>query len=90
MFINGLIDKLLLAGAVKKQDRDVFFTANFSKHVYGYASYNADKMGTVGEWRKMLYEFDPSLSDLSIGEVAAVVTLLDYHLTSTAADWRKI
>ena len=75
--------KLVSAGAVKKQHKDLAFTVEFGAYVYGYASANRDKIGNLSGWREMLSGYSNSFKDLSNDEVAAVAVLLDYHLNET-------
>lgn len=83
--VTGLVAKLISAGAVKKQRRDVTFTVKFGAYLYGYASANPDKIGSVSGWREMLSGFNPSFACLSNDEVASIAILLDYHLNETQA-----
>ena len=78
--VPGLVAKMVRAGVVTKHKRDLAFTDIFGKHVYVYVSREPLKMQSISGWRDMLAAFNPGLSRLSAEEVAAVATLLFYHL----------
>lgn len=80
MAVTGLVAKLVSSGAVKKQDGDLTFTVDFGAYLYGYASANPAKIGSISGWRDMLSGYNDTFKDLSNDEVAAVAILLDYHL----------
>lgn len=81
--ISGLVEKMILAGVVEKQDGDLAFTTAFGDYLYDYARRNPEKIGTVRDWLDILYGFNITLVDLSAKEVAALIQLLAYYFDAT-------
>ena len=80
MTSNGLITKLVIAGAVERQLNDLRFTNRLCGHLAQYDPEESLRAGKIDGWRKMLRDFEPSLGSLSDAEISTTITLLDYFL----------
>ena len=80
MSSNGLIIKLVIAGAVERQLNELRFTSSLCCHLARYNPEESLSAGRIDGWRTMLRDFEPSLGSLSDEEISTTITLLDYFL----------
>ncbi|MEO9363672.1 MAG: hypothetical protein ABI348_07200 [Nitrososphaera sp.] len=85
MLVNGLIGKLLQAGAAERRDGELTFTNAFGGYLLCSISYNSARAGTLQGWREILADFESSMANLSADEIEATVMLLDYYLNHAVA-----
>jgi hypothetical protein len=76
---NGLIDKLILAGAVQVDRNEILFTLSFSRFFLKRLDRNIGKVQTIEYYRRMLADFHSKLGNLSDGEIGATVALANYY-----------
>ena len=85
MAAQGLITKLVRAGAIERRLDELRFTSDLCSHLAQYDPEECLRAGEIRSWRKMLEDFAPDLSSLSDEEVSVTITLLDYFLNEVEA-----
>lgn len=80
MSVAALMDKLLLAGAVTKDETALTFTSRFAGYLIWTIGTTQLLDTTMGDWRNILSMFNPSLESLTCDEIADAVLLFEYYL----------
>ena len=80
---DGLIEKLVAAGAVERGQEELKFTARFCSHLTGCNPSQYLKAGEAKGWRIMLRYFNPVLGSLSDAEISKTICLFAYFLNNS-------
>ena len=83
MGIAGLIQRLISASVVEKQQDRLAFTFGFDSYLAWHAEHKKVRAGSLEDWAEMLRGYSYSLGSLSSEEVAAFIVLLQYSSEPT-------
>jgi hypothetical protein len=78
--VNQVIAKMILAGAVKLEEKAPMFTREFIDYVPIAFAKNPGLDETVTGWRQLFAEFHPSLAALTLRELGILSALVSFEL----------
>jgi len=80
---DGLIEKLVAAGAVERDQEELKFTDRFCSHLTACNLSQYLRAGEAKGWRIILRYFNPILGSLSDAEISKTICLFAYFVNNS-------